>query len=154
MANEEVDRRAEILNAAVELFGTLGYYGTSLQKIADRVGLTKAGVLHYVGSKEGLLTAALDEVYDSETEDILTDIVREPRPLIADMWRRIVAVNARRPLQVHMFSTLSAEAIDRTTLHTSTSPIVSCIMPIPRSISVGVCPKALIRVGCLMRDSP
>ena len=108
MANEEVDRRAEILNAAVELFGTLGYYGTSLQKIADRVGLTKAGVLHYVGSKEGLLTAALDEVYDSETEDILTDIVREPRPLIADMWRRIVAVNARRPIQVHMFSTLSA----------------------------------------------
>lgn len=61
MANEEVDRRAEILNAAVELFGTLGYYGTSLQKIADRVGLTKAGVLHYVGSKEGLLTAALDK---------------------------------------------------------------------------------------------
>ena len=47
MANEEVDRRAEILNAAVELFGTLGYYGTSLQKIADRVGLTKAGVLRY-----------------------------------------------------------------------------------------------------------
>ena len=79
MANEEVDRRAEILNAAVELFGTLGYYGTSLQKIADRVGLTKAGVLHYVGSKEGLLTAALDEVYDSETEDILTDMVREPQ---------------------------------------------------------------------------
>ena len=103
MANEEVDRRAEILNAAVELFGTLGYYGTSLQKIADRVGLTKAGVLHYVGSKEGLLTAALDEVYDSETEDILTNMVREPRPLIADMCR---------PLQVHMFSTLSAEAID------------------------------------------
>ena len=112
MANEEVDRKAEILNAAVELFGTLGYYGTSLQKIADRVGLTKAGVLHYVGSKEGLLTAALDEVYDSETEDILTDIVREPRPLIADMWRRIVAANARRPIQVHMFSTLSAEALN------------------------------------------
>lgn len=41
MSNEEVDRKAAILNAAVELFGTLGYYGTSLQKIADRVGLTK-----------------------------------------------------------------------------------------------------------------
>lgn len=34
MANDEVDRRSEILNAAVECFGTLGYYGTSLQKIA------------------------------------------------------------------------------------------------------------------------
>lgn len=154
MSNEEVDRKAAILNAAVELFGTLGYYGTSLQKIADRVGLTKAGVLHYVGSKEGLLSCALDEVYDSETEDILTNMVREPRPLIADMWRRIVAVNARRPLQVHMFSTLSAEAIDRTTRHTNISPIESCIMPTPRSTFVGVCPKALIRVVCLMRDSP
>ena len=44
MANEEVDRRAEILNAAVELFGTLGYYGTSLQKIAPAatLGICKA----------------------------------------------------------------------------------------------------------------
>ena len=66
MANDEVDRRSEILNAAVECFGTLGYYGTSLQKIATMVGLTKAGVLHYVGSKEGLLHAVLDEMYDRD----------------------------------------------------------------------------------------
>lgn len=32
MSNEEVDRKAAILNAAVELFGTLGYYGTSCRK--------------------------------------------------------------------------------------------------------------------------
>ena len=48
MGNEDVDRRTAILNAAVESFGTLGYYGTSLQKIATMVDLTKAGVLHYV----------------------------------------------------------------------------------------------------------
>ena len=81
MANDEVDRRSEILNAAVECFGTLGYYGTSLQKIATMVGLTKAGVLHYVGSKEGLLHAVLDEMYDRETE----------------MWRKTVAINANVP---------------------------------------------------------
>ena len=64
MANDEVDRRSAILNAAVECFGTLGYYGTSLQRIATMVNLTKPGVLHYVGSKEGLLHAVLDEMYD------------------------------------------------------------------------------------------
>ena len=86
----DTDRRTTILDAAVESFGKLGYYGTSLQRIATEVGLTKAGVLHYVGSKEGLLK------------------------LIADMWRQVVAVNNKRPALVHMFSTLSAEALDPT----------------------------------------
>lgn len=112
MANDEVDRRSEILNAAVECFGTLGYYGTSLQKIATMVGLTKAGVLHYVGSKEGLLHAVLDEMYDRETEDITAGMVRNEHPHIAEMWRKTVAINAKRPKLVHMFSTLSAEALN------------------------------------------
>ena len=112
MGNEDVDRRTAILNAAVESFGTLGYYGTSLQKIATMVGLTKAGVLHYVGSKEGLLTTVLNEMYDRETEDVTANMVREAEPLIADMWRRVVAINAKRPKLVHMFSTLSAEIAD------------------------------------------
>ena len=112
MGNNETDRRSDILDAAVECFGTLGYYGTSLQKIADKVGLTKAGVLHYVGSKEGLLTTVLDEMYDRETEDATADMVRENNPLIADLWRRTVAINAKRPKLVHMFSTLSAEALN------------------------------------------
>lgn len=60
----DTDRRTAILDAAVESFGKLGYYGTSLQRIATEVGLTKAGVLHYVGSKEGLLKLALTEEYD------------------------------------------------------------------------------------------
>ena len=63
MANDEVDRRSAILNAAVECFGTLGYYGTSLQRIATMVNLTKPGVLHYIGSKEGLLHQVLTDIY-------------------------------------------------------------------------------------------
>lgn len=112
MANDEVDRRSAILNAAVECFGTLGYYGTSLQRIATMVNLTKPGVLHYVGSKEGLLHAVLDEMYDRETEDVTAGMVRDERPLIAEMWRRTVSINAKRPELVHMFSTLSAEALN------------------------------------------
>lgn len=108
----DVDSRTAILNATVESFGTLGYYGTSLQRIADAVGLTKAGVLHHVGSKEGLLHLVLDETYDRETLDVTSSMAQHDKPLIAEMWRRIVAVNAHRPALVHMFSTLSAEALD------------------------------------------
>ena len=108
----DTDRRTAILDAAVESFGKLGYYGTSLQRIATEVGLTKAGVLHYVGSKEGLLKLALTEEYDRVTESINAAMVAQERPLIADMWRQVVAVNNKRPALVHMFSTLSAEALN------------------------------------------
>lgn len=108
----DTDRRTAILDAAVESFGKLGYYGTSLQRIATEVGLTKAGVLHYVGSKEGLLDLALTEEYDRVTGSINAAMVAQERPLIADMWRQVVAVNNKRPALVHMFSTLSTEALD------------------------------------------
>ncbi|WEV63675.1 helix-turn-helix domain-containing protein [Bifidobacterium sp. ESL0732] len=107
-----VDSRTAILNAAVVSFGELGYYGTSLQKIANTVGMTKAGVLHHVGSKEGLLDIVLNEVYDDATDSIVVGYIDAKRPLIAEMWRAVVAINSKRPEQVHMFSTLDAESID------------------------------------------
>ena len=106
------DRHAAVLDAAIESFGTRGYYGTSLQRIATAVGLTKPGVLHYIGSKEGLLHQVLTDIYDRQTEQILERISTLDRPLLADFWRSIVAINAQRPQLVHMFSTLSAEALD------------------------------------------
>ena len=108
----EQTRKEAILQAAIEYFGTLGFYGTSLQKIATKVGLTKAGVLHYVGSKEGLLSLALAGTYDVQTDDITQRYQAMEQPHLPAMLREIVAVNAKRPMLVHMFSTLSAEAIN------------------------------------------
>ncbi|WP_223848201.1 TetR/AcrR family transcriptional regulator [Bifidobacterium tissieri] len=110
--NREPDRREKILAATIEYFGTLGYYGTSIQKIATEVGLTKAGVLHYVGSKEGLLELVLTEMYDKETNELLASLENAEKPSIAAMFRENVAINIKRPKLVHMFSTLSAEALD------------------------------------------
>ena len=153
MANDEVDRRSAILNAAVECFGTLGYYGTSLQRIATMVNLTKPGVLHYVGSKEGLLHAVLDEMYDRETEDVTAGMVRDERPLIAEMWRRTVAVNAKRPELVHMFSTLSAEALNPDIRRMIISPNARNVSwKWPRT-SAGMCRKALTPSRCCVPDS-
>ena len=56
------ERRAAIVDAAVELFARSGYQGTSLGEIADRVGVSAPAILHHFGSKAELLVAVLAEV--------------------------------------------------------------------------------------------
>jgi AcrR family transcriptional regulator len=48
-------RRAELLTVAARQFAEFGYTETSLDSIAEELGLTKASLYHYVESKEGLL---------------------------------------------------------------------------------------------------
>jgi AcrR family transcriptional regulator len=48
-------RRAELLTVAARQFAENGYTETSLDSIAEELGLTKASLYHYVESKEGLL---------------------------------------------------------------------------------------------------
>ncbi len=43
-------RRQEIVDAAVEVFGTMGYNKGSLREVADRVGMSQAGLLHHFPS--------------------------------------------------------------------------------------------------------
>lgn len=52
--------RERILTAAMSVFANRGYNNGSLLEIADQVGMTHAGVLHYFGSKDNLLTAVLE----------------------------------------------------------------------------------------------
>lgn len=47
------------MDAAFEVFAARGYQGGSLQDVADRVGLSQTGVLHYFPSKRDLLMAVL-----------------------------------------------------------------------------------------------
>jgi AcrR family transcriptional regulator len=51
--------RQQILEAAQRLFAELGYDATSLQMIADELGLTKAAVYYYFRAKSDILHAAM-----------------------------------------------------------------------------------------------
>ncbi|HEY0601391.1 MAG TPA: TetR/AcrR family transcriptional regulator [Herpetosiphonaceae bacterium] len=50
-----MDRREAIIDAAVRLFHERGYSNTSMQNIADAVGLLKGSLYYYITSKEDLL---------------------------------------------------------------------------------------------------
>ncbi len=52
--------RTRVLDAALELFAEHGVSGTSLQMIADRVGITKAAVYHQFPTKERIVLAVTE----------------------------------------------------------------------------------------------
>lgn len=60
------ESRQRVLEAAQELFAEHGVSGTSLQAIADALGVTKAAVYHQFSTKEeivlAVVTPALDEL--------------------------------------------------------------------------------------------
>lgn len=53
--------RAQIVEAASRVFAESGYAGGSLRQIAARVGVSPASILQHFGSKEGLLTAVMED---------------------------------------------------------------------------------------------
>jgi AcrR family transcriptional regulator len=52
--------RARIIDAALDLFAEHGVGGTSLQMIADAVGVTKAAVYHHFKTKNEIVIAAAE----------------------------------------------------------------------------------------------
>ncbi|GAA4849652.1 TetR/AcrR family transcriptional regulator [Saccharopolyspora rosea] len=55
------ERERQILAVAEEVFAAEGYQATSMDEIAQRVGLSKPMLYEYFGSKEGLLLACLEK---------------------------------------------------------------------------------------------
>lgn len=53
------DKLTAILRTAAQLFAEHGYESTSLDKIADRLGMHKATLYHYVNNKESILYQCL-----------------------------------------------------------------------------------------------
>lgn len=99
-----IAKREEILTVALDLVAQQGFRRTSIKDIADAVGLTQAGLLHYFDSKDELWVEILrrrDEIdlaHDWHAED--------PAALLA----AIVRHNTEVPGLVQMFVNLSAAA--------------------------------------------
>ena len=71
-----VDNYTKILKATTKLMSEKGYHGTSIQMIADEVGITKSTIIHHFKNKEGILLAILEEFVPTATRE-MTGIVKD-----------------------------------------------------------------------------
>lgn len=66
----------KLIKAAIEIMEFEGYSGTSIGKVASKVGISKSTVIHYFKSKEGMLLAIL--------ENFLPDQINLFKPILND----------------------------------------------------------------------
>lgn len=97
------ERRAAILDAALDLIGRNGFRNSTLADIADAVGLTKAGVLHYFGSK--------DELY-AEVLRLRDERGTPHEGLSLDGFVAVMRDNAEVGGLVHLFTAMAAAAVE------------------------------------------
>jgi len=78
--------QARLLRAARKVFGRRGYYGASLDEIADEAGFSKGALYYNFGGKEGLFVALLEERLEErmriirdafESEETAAEAMRE-----------------------------------------------------------------------------
>jgi len=125
-------RRAQILDAAVEVFLENGYGGATIDLVVERAGASKATVYSFFGGKDGLFAAIVEErverilsafgdpeVAGSDVLSALAHIARRYMEVVmapdaVGFYRLIVAEGVRFPELTRTFFQLGP---DRTNAH-------------------------------------
>jgi AcrR family transcriptional regulator len=107
-------RRGEVVDAAARVFHARGYEATSIQDIADEVGILKGSIYYYISSKEDVLFEILDEVHRAAFTSVQDAIESGTDPLaqIGSFVATLARFNAdnleRMGIFLHDFRSLSA----------------------------------------------
>lgn len=80
-SSKHEDKRTAILRTAAQLFAARGYEATSLDTIADQMGMHKATLYHYVDSKESILYQCLVHSF-GDLEDVLSRMADPGTPVL------------------------------------------------------------------------
>jgi AcrR family transcriptional regulator len=103
-------KRERILEAAMAVFGAYGYHKGALVEVAERAGMTHAGVLHHFGSKEGLLIAVL-QYRDGEAVAGIDAREQVEGPAFLSHIVETVRENTERRGVVQAYTVLSGESV-------------------------------------------
>jgi AcrR family transcriptional regulator len=107
-------RHAEVLDAAARVFHAKGYEASSIQDIADEVGILKGSLYYYISSKEDVLFEMLQEVHASALEAVTGavavdgDPVERIRSFVETLARFHADNTVRMGILLHDFRSLSA----------------------------------------------
>jgi AcrR family transcriptional regulator len=102
--------RAAAIEAAAEIFGAAGYRGATFKDVADKLGMTAAGLSYYFADKDALLAAVLQE---RDRPAVAPETAIPPSPSrtdIVDHVMDLLAHNIEHPGLAELHCVLSAEA--------------------------------------------
>ena len=112
------ERRALLVDAAVEEVLAHGWSGSSLVRIAERADMSRAGVLHHFPTKAELLAAVLEVRDDRDVQEAGLDLValaNDPREgSVARLFRglrTLMWLNAGREETVRLFTLVVGESV-------------------------------------------
>lgn len=99
----EEARRAQLIDVTTELVADHGYAATSLGRIAESAGITKAGVLYHFPSKQALVEAAHARVLSELVEAVGAAVdAAGPADAPAAYIRAMIGHLRERPRHVRM----------------------------------------------------
>ena len=78
---ELLETREQVIKAAIDLFSTKGFNGTSIRAIANAMGMSISNIYHYFINKEGLMLAILEQSSKRLLETLRQVSEREMDPL-------------------------------------------------------------------------
>lgn len=117
---EPANRREQILEETLRIVARRGYHGFGISELADRCGLTKAGLLHHFGSKEQLLISLLQDCQAKEAAELsrlflpayATAAPAEQRRMFRDTMRLAMERALAQPELMRLGVILRAEAVN------------------------------------------
>jgi AcrR family transcriptional regulator len=118
--NPEV-RREQIIDEAIRIVGERGYYGFTVQELAQRCGLSNAGLLYHFGTKDQLLLEMLQAFERRETLAMaplaaLAESQSAPgessRRALLDLFRTMVLRASTQPEMGRLYMVLQSETLD------------------------------------------
>jgi AcrR family transcriptional regulator len=97
-------RKDVLRDAALELLLDRGLFGVSLEELAASTGASSRMLIHYFGSKDGLLTAAITEARRQQLtaarEHLARAEIHDVSELLEAMWSFIESPSTRRHLRL------------------------------------------------------
>ncbi|MGD8169991.1 TetR/AcrR family transcriptional regulator [Herbiconiux sp. P16] len=101
---KSAERRRSIVDAAHAVFAERGYNAGSFQAVADRVGMSQTGLLHYFPTKSDLLLAVLQRRDEASTAAV------DPSVGFAESVLLKARANERIPGVIQLYAVLCGES--------------------------------------------
>jgi AcrR family transcriptional regulator len=99
-------REAEVIEAAIAIFHERGYSDTSVEEIANALGILKGSLYYYIDSKEDLLFAIVRDVHE-DVERLLAEALEDDGSTPLERLRRYIRsqteYNARNIAKISVY---------------------------------------------------